>query len=1206
MRQIPSSPELREELARICEQVRLTRRTVVGILAGGVAASGASVAAGRRQPFEAQVPAQNEQINARFLPIRLIRADDMLVLTLYLDNLRLAGGAPARRLERIQPGQPARLIFEHQPQAIEDQAIFPPPPLTSYGPVCLKSYIAGPSYVVFLMPAGAGTQPLSGDGTIAGLLDVCCKWPMSLDIAARPYGPVSYDPSAAPYGSADTNALQETLDHYSAALRSALPPEQQVALAGILTAASARVSESMTSAARSGHPLSDSQVDQLISNEVDSKMGSAAPKLGWQRLLANRSVEAAATGAAASQPRNNDVSVVGAAPAGTSQQPKPQPAGPLHRRPLAALLQAAQAASRQQQQRQPPVETRQPPVVVLPIRPLPFRRPPVSISELLNKPHPPSDFVTAIELPYRLIQSPLIGGGWKHATDPVTHGGYRTELWHTRLGARTRRGPLAPWTVDDRSPAWIRAIWSDDYPDGQQRKQAPFFALDAMDRSDIVRLTAGYDEKIIGAAAYTPRPSLARRMMLTALGGWLEAEGVWPPPRPTSVESWTHRTAMGRDYYVRVVRAGYLFPFGHAASFVQLTERRFEDRFGGSRAAVLHMRDFIVVREHSRSYPPPGRDFPFKTVDIVTKVTPDLKPVDKVSYSWAQLADGGLDFEFSLVGVDASGRRIPFTAPLCFVPVTCQDVPAYPDSRSKRALGGAMVQFADKGGDIDPSFPAEYVTFGFQKSGTTSETGPGFRPTMVKAGIDVPAIQRLMNTAAAVDVQFAQIYLDSGFDNNPQELFLEVVAGATKVGINQSDPGAPSFAGMVNPDLTPGMVSRSHGPMAGKIADAVAKPFDPGTLFPDVKLLGCVNLKPLLASVIGQAGSMPKITTAEVADGTETTYAFHCDNLSEAGMFQPVSGAALDIKTVVHVSSKGEAPRTTIDGTLSNFNLNFEGFLAVQFSQFVFHSAPGGKPHVDVHFRMPPVNLEGDMATIAEVMSYIPGGGFGDPISLSISPTGLAVGVRYDLPVITFGAVQIMNISLGAELDVSFTGDAPQLQFKFCDRHDPFVLIYDIVGGGGYAIITVDASGMRELEVSLSGGAARSLNLGIAMAQGYVLAGTLFTLTFEDDGNGGRKPVLNAAMTYDLSATLSLLGGMVSVSESFHVQFGPDNEPDGWYVYGLATLSVEVEVCFFSKSFSVTFERKVKMSSHSSSADAGPVRQLADNSAWRSYCAAFA
>ena len=46
---------------------------------------------------------------------------------------------------------------------------------------------------------------------------------------------------------------------------------------------------------------------------------------------------------------------------------------------------------------------------------------------------------------------------------------------------------------------------------------------------------------------------------------------------------------MGRDTFVRVVVKGYLFPFGHQASKIVVTERRFEKGI-----AYLRFFTFIV------------------------------------------------------------------------------------------------------------------------------------------------------------------------------------------------------------------------------------------------------------------------------------------------------------------------------------------------------------------------------------------------------------------------------------------------------------------------------------------------------------------------------------------------------------------------------------------------------------------------------------
>src|SRR5262249_5717791 len=156
---------------------------------------------------------------------------------------------------------------------------------------------------------------------------------------------------------------------------------------------------------------------------------------------------------------------------------------------------------------------------------------------------------------------------------------------------------------------------------------------------------------------------------------------------------------LGRDHYVRVVYAGFLCPFGHAASVVKVTERKFESLDGDSkkRIAVLRQRFFIVVRERVKHYSGPGHKFhghnvPITRVAIVTRITPDLLEPGK---GWSALksggggdfykdngvaermafwpmvpapvSSGGLDFRFEIVATDIVDQRISFPIPLLFV-----------------------------------------------------------------------------------------------------------------------------------------------------------------------------------------------------------------------------------------------------------------------------------------------------------------------------------------------------------------------------------------------------------------------------------------------------------------------------------------------------------------------------------------------------------
>ena len=90
-----------------------------------------------------------------------------------------------------------------------------------------------------------------------------------------------------------------------------------------------------------------------------------------------------------------------------------------------------------------------------------------------------------------------------------------------------------------------------------------------------------------------------------------------PPPGPvviTEVASldlveWDHIATQGRDHYVRIVYEGFLYPFGHRATLVKVTERKVLAPDGGtgdnqadSPVAYLRQRMFIVVREREKTY----------------------------------------------------------------------------------------------------------------------------------------------------------------------------------------------------------------------------------------------------------------------------------------------------------------------------------------------------------------------------------------------------------------------------------------------------------------------------------------------------------------------------------------------------------------------------------------------------------------------------
>jgi len=325
----------------------------------------------------------------------------------------------------------------------------------------------------------------------------------------------------------------------------------------------------------------------------------------------------------------------------------------------------------------------------------------ISTVRIDPKPAPPGATETALELPWRLILSPHAGEQWRHAAQAVTSPTtLRTELWHTRLlgsGSATQP-PLEPPHAD--ASRTVRAVWATTGPNGKLMQQdfpqgftelplpgegdPPLFlpTLNDYDRYQLAHLSANF------STDYVPQPMDTNLLMLSALGGWLDCRGDWEPPG-LDVESWVHRAAMGRDHYVRVVYRGVLFPFGHRAVLIKVSERKFHGSLPGN-PAYLRQRMFMVVREREKRYDDAGslqpfgagdqtvkNEFPFTHVRMLTTVTPDLSEPKKTEVKtnlgqllfWPATGSGNTPtpFRFRMAATDLDGRNIEFDLPLIFM-----------------------------------------------------------------------------------------------------------------------------------------------------------------------------------------------------------------------------------------------------------------------------------------------------------------------------------------------------------------------------------------------------------------------------------------------------------------------------------------------------------------------------------------------------------
>jgi hypothetical protein len=529
---------------------------------------------------------------------------------------------------------------------------------------------------------------------------------------------------------------------------------------------------------------------------------------------------------------------------------------------------------------------------------------------LLPPPAPPKKEelpnLTAIEAPYRLFLSPSPMGGWMHAQKPILLNG-RTELWHTRLGVR-KQDSQGRWWVDE-SDRWyrtLRAIWSPDYVDDPNpnvyKKSDPFLmSLKAPDRQELVHLMA---DAQLDTAGWPSRVARADRFMLTSLGAWMSLRYASDRVAPLNLIGWRHDAMMGRDQYVKVVRLGYLFPLGHKALLVTVTERTIE-KVGQDIVAVLRQRQFIEVREPIKTYPAPGqqsapsqgRTFPYTSVRLTSLITPalDLPTPPQAAFNgispdlafWPYVA--GQPFRFGVIGEDFAGQSSEFSIPLVFLMASVAEDPALvqrvidpdgpgplrgysddPAQRNVAGLSGQKIAFAPSrpSGEtiletVDLAFGAEMPSA--QTVPSLKNVQPAFYPTVDRSGIRIPAVQHLLGTTAPVLIRYAAVYKTLGFNHNGNagEVFAELPTPLSLEFFSDKT------GGLATPFLDIRGLSRQWGPVGGNL-DAVAKgsfvptdyfrraanPDDPAQRAKQANLLGSLYLGDVVA-----AGPPPLLKT---------------------------------------------------------------------------------------------------------------------------------------------------------------------------------------------------------------------------------------------------------------------------------------------------------------------------------------------------------
>lgn len=520
---------------------------------------------------------------------------------------------------------------------------------------------------------------------------------------------------------------------------------------------------------------------------------------------------------------------------------------------------------------------------------------------------------TAIEAPFRLMISPTADGRWAHAVAPVpsaTAAGF-VELWHSRLGVASD-DPAVP-DERDADHRVIRAIWTRDRDSVTAAEwqsaavdqaggaftvppiggDSPFRAsLNAADRQRLVRQTSESWLAKNRRSRIDPIPVGAKALWLSGLGATLDLHGAWPTlpyslAGLASVLTWDHEAPFGRDQYVRVAYPGYLFPLGHKAALIKVTERKMKAATGGS-IAGLYQRKFIVLLERTRSYAG-QRDFPFASIELQPSVTPviDDPGASENSSFWPTI--GGQRFRWVVNSVDRDAQPIRLSFPMLWVSESVQPpdfatvIHAKYDNDQDRQVPahGQRVAFAPRPATGSGDAQAETQTIRLLGTPVVGSS----TPTMSSADVVLPAVQHLSATPS-LPVAYAKQFLSTGLDaGNAGQVWANVLANdgtiapadfpdLTAFGIplpslsfggSGSTSGTDKGGGFIAPNLPIRGVSALSGPV-GDIDNAIHQDFDPIAYLKGAlpKLFGLVDLVDVIEAITGEPLKLPKVVSQAV------------------------------------------------------------------------------------------------------------------------------------------------------------------------------------------------------------------------------------------------------------------------------------------------------------------------------------------------------
>ena len=251
----------------------------------------------------------------------------------------------------------------------------------------------------------------------------------------------------------------------------------------------------------------------------------------------------------------------------------------------------------------------------------------------------------------------------------------------------------------------------------------------------------------------------------------------------------------------------------------------------------------------------------------------------------------------------------------------------------------------------------------------------------------------------------------------------------------------------------------------------------------------------------------------------------------------------------------GGQPTYQISATLTEFNISLIGepdFITVEIDSFTFTSNSGASP--DCHIKINKVDFGEELSFVSELADLLnPSEG---PF-LEFAEGMIETGFRFQVPTIIVGAFNLMQLSINVSVGLPFNGDPVRCDFSISTMDSPFLLSSGIYGGGGFLGLLLGLDGVQKLEGALEFGVVADINIGPVGGGGYVMAGIYFSI---DSTSAKVCGFVHAHGHVDMFDIVSM-----DIDVYVAICYQTDRS-----VSGTATITVHVEILFFSADFKLT------------------------------------